>query len=514
MSSAISSLGAALREKQARKNQWLAKPQQQQPIILQPKPQPLPPKLEPKPEPPKPEPPKSDVKPELPVRSPPKTREQPKPKRHISPPPSFNPLPPTSRINHEPKCVAEIFGQRDAARQFTEAMRTGGLVLLYGPPGCGKSAMVKAYCTENRVRLIDLTMTFLEIADFSPIGKKRKKSETDSDNSTPTEQLISKLNQACFGGTVFEDADTKKIVLIDDAEAFPANVWQAIGGVKEKYVKRKMHTTLVVIVNNAYEGLPNKHRPVFNRLIPFSELKFTTVFPLLQQINETVGVTESMLRSIASECNGDFRRALHMLSFTQLLIQFLSAKDSLPASTAVTFGASVKSLHLCMTDKDTSDANLHLGNFERFRQCVTSTSLPLIHTMAEVEPRLMSAFTVHNYPACCQATAKSDILSSLDTLSGTADWIAASDSLKQGNFLNTYTTTHEQYWFYLSTCAPMYTMSTRVGQVSGRVEFPGQVLKAQRRPKMPTHVWSSLRSSMKEESERQDCLTEKLKYCF
>lgn len=341
--------------------------------------------------------------------------------------------------------------------------------MLYGPPGCGKTSFVKTFCSEKDLQLVDLTTQFIEIADFTPIGLKKKR-KRDDDNDTGCEEKVKRLlQQSCFGNTIFSKGK-RKLVLIDDAEIFPEVIWKVMTYVGSLIV-RKISTILVVIVNNPYEGLPNRHRKSFTKLIPFYELKFPSIFSLLSGINKSFGISHNIIKSIASESNGDFRKAIHMMNLTHILMTFDTG--------------GVKSLHLSMTDKETNAAKIHLGNFERFKRCIASCStLDDIKSMAFVEPRLMSAFAIQNYPHCSD--------NNLDVISNVADWIACGDSLKQGQHLLTYTTDYENYSFEIMTCAPLYLMSKSSSFSShNNIKFPERILKSFFREHRDPIYWST-----------------------
>lgn len=474
MSLRITSLGDSIAKRQQLKNQWIKKPQpqpRQQPQQSQPlKPQPRQPIQSEKQQSRKFEQPqpRQETKSEQPQPQP-RQSEQPQPLKSL--PRQFEQQPRQETIEYNPRYISEIYGQKKGIDTFVGLVKHGGaFVMLHGPSGCGKSAFVKAYCSENNLQLVDLTTQFIEISDFTPAGLKRKR---DDEQDTSVDEKVKRiLQQSCFGGTIFSTGK-RKLVLIDDAEVFPEHLWKVMTHIGHLIV-RKTSTILVVNVNNAYEGLPNKYRKSFTKLIPFYELSFTSVFSLLSGINKKFGIGNNIIKSIASESNGDFRKAMHMMNLTHLVTNFICGGGK----------TDIRSLHLSMTDNDTNIAKIHLGNFDRFRKCVSSSStLNDIEAMAMVEPRLMSAFVIQNYPDCSDGD--------LNMMSEVSNWIACGDSLKQGHHLLTYTTDYNNYLFEIMTCAPLYALSRTKTASSKKAKFPERILKSFVREQKDPLYWST-----------------------
>lgn len=55
---------------------------------------------------------------------------------------------------YEPKSVPELAMNKKKVQEFVEiAEREHGILILHGPTGCGKTAMIKAFCTGSEKKL-------------------------------------------------------------------------------------------------------------------------------------------------------------------------------------------------------------------------------------------------------------------------------------------------------------------------------------------------------------------------
>ena len=57
---------------------------------------------------------------------------------------------------HAPQTTEELVVNKKKVKEFSEiAEGTGGFLVLHGTPGSCKNAMIRAYCLQNRVRLVN-----------------------------------------------------------------------------------------------------------------------------------------------------------------------------------------------------------------------------------------------------------------------------------------------------------------------------------------------------------------------
>ena len=60
---------------------------------------------------------------------------------------------------YAPKCTDDLAINKQKIREFLNLAQSPGLLILTGPPGCGKNALINAYVTEKGHKLYKYTET-------------------------------------------------------------------------------------------------------------------------------------------------------------------------------------------------------------------------------------------------------------------------------------------------------------------------------------------------------------------
>lgn len=193
---------------------------------------------------------------------------------------------------YSPKSLKEYVNQKEAVAKFIAWIKNWKPgkkpLLLYGPPGVGKTALVYAYAIENNLAVIELNAS-------------------DTRNYATIRKII---GASIKGATLFKKG---KIFLIDEIDGLAPKY--DTGAVNEllKIVKESRYP-IVFIANDPYEPKLKSLRENCE-LVQFKKLSVFDIEKRLSQILESEGIKadKKVLRAIATRNNGDLRGAINDL---------------------------------------------------------------------------------------------------------------------------------------------------------------------------------------------------------
>ncbi|MCS7107202.1 MAG: replication factor C large subunit [Acidilobaceae archaeon] len=199
-------------------------------------------------------------------------------------------------IKHRPRTVEEVIDQEEAKREI-RAWLEGWLkgkppaargLLLYGPPGVGKTSLVEAFARE-----LDLELLELNASD----RRRREDLERVVAIAATRRPLRKRL----------------MIILMDEVDGIDPRTDE--GGIE--VLSRLLESALNPIIMTANDPWKDSLRSIRNKckLVPFKELTEAQIAALLQRICEREGIScdEKALRLIASRNRGDARAAVNDL---------------------------------------------------------------------------------------------------------------------------------------------------------------------------------------------------------
>ncbi len=194
---------------------------------------------------------------------------------------------------YSPKSESDIFGQSAPVKELKEFVNNfkkekKKAVLIYGPPGCGKTSSIYAVGNDLGCEIMELNAS-----DF------RNKDKVNS-------VLGNALNQLSLFAR-------SKIILVDEIEGLSGT--KDRGGLQAvTRLIEKSPYPIVFTVQDAFEqkisGLRKKCK-----LIEFNNLSYLPIFENLLRISkiECIEYEESALKSLARRCGGDMRAAINDL---------------------------------------------------------------------------------------------------------------------------------------------------------------------------------------------------------
>lgn len=185
-------------------------------------------------------------------------------------------------------------------------------ILLYGPPGCGKSQMVKHLIQDTKTkggnenyRIIDLSDKLQELFD-----QLRFDNHIIDRKQVSTAIRDTMYGTLCCTNFLFEHSP---VVIMDEMDNYPEN-W--INMLFTKFVPKMKHH-LICICNDPFMNSSISKYRTKCELIRMKVISPSLLYQYLQKVNSICGspLTASSLTQIVENANGDFRGTLNNYIF-------------------------------------------------------------------------------------------------------------------------------------------------------------------------------------------------------
>ena len=217
---------------------------------------------------------------------------------------------------YRPKKLADVIGNEEAKAAFIDwfknKRRTKKAVLLYGPPGVGKTTLVNAAANEFGFRVIEMNAS-----------------------DTRTEKAITKLAGravAFVGLDTFSSESKGNILFMDEVDGIAGN--QDRGGVSA--IVKTVEQSKIPVIMAANDPDLQKLRPLkkVSTLIRFHQARIPLIIALLKEIcqKEHVKAEFEALERIAENSSGDVRSAINDLQSLAETTKTLTLQDTIVLS--------------------------------------------------------------------------------------------------------------------------------------------------------------------------------------
>lgn len=193
---------------------------------------------------------------------------------------------------YKPRNLKEFVNQKDSLEQFLKWIKNwksrSKAILLYGPPGSGKTVLVESYANENKLDLIEMNASDVRSA----------------------KQIRETLGRSMTQQSLFKRG---KIFLIDEVEGLFGK--EDFGGVGEVVdIIRESNFPLVLTCNSPWHA---KLRQLRNYCL-FVQLKKIPVWDVEKRLKEicdreNIKCDKDFLRQLARRAEGDLRSAINDL---------------------------------------------------------------------------------------------------------------------------------------------------------------------------------------------------------
>jgi len=217
---------------------------------------------------------------------------------------------------YRPKKISDVIGNEEAKAAFIDwfknKRRTKKAVLLYGPPGVGKTTLVNAAANEFGFRVIEMNAS-----------------------DTRTEKAITRLAGravAFVGLDTFSSESKGNILFMDEVDGIAGN--QDRGGVSA--IVKTVDQSKIPVIMAANDPDLQKLRPLkkVSTLIRFHQARIPLIIALLKEIcqKEHVKAEFEALERIAENSSGDVRSAINDLQSLAETTKTLTLQDTIVLS--------------------------------------------------------------------------------------------------------------------------------------------------------------------------------------
>lgn len=217
---------------------------------------------------------------------------------------------------YRPKKVADVIGNEEAKAAFVDWLknkrRTKKAVLLYGPPGVGKTTLVNAAANDFGFRVIEMNA-----------------SDARSEKA---------INKVAGPATAFVALDTfsaeskGNILFMDEVDGIAGN--EDRGGVST--ILKLVEESRIPVIMAANDPDLDKLRPLkkVSALIRFHQVRIPLIIAMLQKIcrNEGIKAEFEALERIAENSGGDVRSAINDLQSLAEASKTLTLQDTVVLS--------------------------------------------------------------------------------------------------------------------------------------------------------------------------------------
>jgi len=213
---------------------------------------------------------------------------------------------------YRPQKISDVIGNEEAKATFIEWLRnkrrTKKAVLLYGPPGVGKTALVNAAANEFGFRLIEMNAS-----------------------DTRTEKAINKVAGRATSFVALDKFSTESkgsLLFLDEVDGIAGN--EDRGGVGA--IVKIVEEALAPIIMAANDPDLDKLRPLKKvcTLIRFQQVRTPLIIAMLRKIcsKEHIEAEFEALEKIAQNCRGDVRSAINDLQSLSEVTKVLTLQDT------------------------------------------------------------------------------------------------------------------------------------------------------------------------------------------
>ena len=171
---------------------------------------------------------------------------------------------------YKPSRISEVIGQQKAVQDVLSWLsnwKPGNALLLYGPPGVGKTALVEAIAKEKNLDLLQLNAS-------------------DERTAINIEKVLMDSSRTF---TLFKSG---KIILIDEVDGISSTDKGSIGAIIK--IIKTSRFPVILVANDPWEPKLRPLRP-YIKLVKFNKLHSASIEKRFPSVREITGVLSKMI---------------------------------------------------------------------------------------------------------------------------------------------------------------------------------------------------------------------------
>lgn len=218
---------------------------------------------------------------------------------------------------YRPDNLEGIISHQEIISVFKKFVKNKSMphLMLYGPPGSGKTSTIMACASELYGKYEKLMVLELNASDERGIEVVRQR-----------------IKQFVMSKNVFCDSKVFKLVILDETDAMTRDAQAILRQIIEKFTYNARFCLICNYISKISSALQSRCTPF--RFAPLTRLDMKTKLQAVIEV-EGIDISEDGIETILKRSGGDMRKALNILQSTHMIYAKMKVIDSSCVNTCI-----------------------------------------------------------------------------------------------------------------------------------------------------------------------------------